>query len=111
MRRFTSFAIAIAIAITLTPAVQAAQSERPSAQQMSELAGDYQLSDGRRLSIDFDGYDVYVQLDKKPRQQLQGTADGDFTTIDGAISIRHKTALDRPALDVRLRGQAVTIVR
>jgi len=83
----------------------------PTAQQMSEIAGDYQLSDGRRMSVDFDGTEVYVQLDKRPRQQLQGGRDGQFRTLDGAISIRRKGAADAAAIDVRLSGQAVAVLR
>ncbi len=102
--------IALAVAV-LAPSVQAGQPEPANAQQKSEIAGDYQLSDGRRLQIDFDGVDVFVQLYKRPRQQLHGTSDGQFSTFDGAIAVRHKSAADAPSVDVVLRGQAVSVSR
>jgi hypothetical protein len=110
--RFTSSVIAAAIATAAfaVPAC-AAESQPANAQQMSEIAGDYQLSDGRRIQIDFDGTDVYVQLDKRPRQHMRGTSDGQFSTFDGSITVRHRSRADTPTVDVALRGQSVSVLR
>jgi len=112
MRRFASTLIAaVTIAAAAAPLGHAAELAPANAQQMSEIAGDYQLSDGRRLQIDFDGTDVYVQVDKRPRQHLRGTSDGQFSTFDGAITIRHRSSTDAPILEIMMRGQSVSVLR
>lgn len=113
MRRFmSSISLAATIAVIgIVPLAHAAESQPANAQQMSEIAGDYQLSDGRRLHVDFDGVDVYVQLDKRSRQHLKGNSDGQFSTPDGAITIRHRNSPDAQMVDIMLQGQAVRVLR
>ncbi len=112
MRLSRSFFTAVAFAAAAcAPLAHAAEAQPANAQQMSEIAGDYQLSDGRRIQIDFDGVDVYIQVDKRARQQLLGTSDGQFRTFDGAIQVRRNPAADAPAVDIMLRGQPVRTMR
>lgn len=113
MRHYIQSAAAIValVAIVATPLAGAAEPGLASTQQMAELAGDYELSDGRRLEINFDGFKVYARLDKGPREKMRGTSNGEFSTLDGKILVRRKEASEDPAVEVRLRNRPELALR
>lgn len=88
MRRL-ALSIATLAALAAAPLVHAAEPQGASAQQMSEIAGEYQLSDGRRLHVDFDGTEAWVRIGKQERRLLDGSRDGRFATVDGKLVLHH----------------------
>ena len=105
MRRLALFLATLAILGSASLA-HASQPLKATAQQMSELAGSYQLSDGRRLQVDFDGVDVWVRIGKQERRLLDSTAEGRFATVDGKLVLRYTIDAGASKLAVTLPDQS-----
>lgn len=95
--RAVLFALALFAATSAqaaSPADADAAFQRISTEQLFEMQGDYQLSNGHRLVLTELDQRLYAVLGKHDRRELLATGDNTFTTRDGSISLRFQPGAD-----------------
>jgi hypothetical protein len=85
---FLASAVLLSTMATAQAETGPTEMRRATAQQMDQVSGAYQLSDGRRADIVILDYRLYVQIGKAQRKELLLSGPDRFATRDGSIAIQ-----------------------
>lgn len=73
----------------VVPAQKQTQLERKliSPQEFYQYQGAYALSNGQTLTLSRGAVRLYAQIGQQPRQEIQWRGEGNFTALDGSLSM------------------------